>query len=154
MGSMRAKWSAVAVACVSAFAIGCRSGGGGACCPTAAIPPSSGPVGDQVARGEAIFQSSCAKCHGTSGGGKALGGPMLIGPGGLPLDPPAGRIHRDRPFRTAGNVAGFIHARMPPGGARLPEDQAYDVAAWLVTSNGVRLSQPLTAQNADTVAIH
>src|SRR6266513_2202513 len=91
----------VAVACAAAcsLVIACRSTG--SCdrcgCANAMQAPMSPAVAEQVARGNATFETCCAKCHGTCGEGKVVGGPMLIGPCGLPLDPPPGRVHRNRP---------------------------------------------------------
>lgn len=115
--------------------------------PAAAVPtglgstPAGGPArvatAEQVARGRAIFEARCAKCHGPEGQG-ATEGPQLIGqPNGL------------SGYRTAKGLFDFVTSDMPadaPGSLR-PEEY-WDVLAFILDAN--RLIGPDVTLGPDT----
>lgn len=127
--------------------------------PDASAPDAgAGDAGDvvaaQISRGTTLFADNCARCHGANGMGTALG-PMVIGAGALPLNPPPERDVRMTQFRTALDVFLFASQNMPlddPGS--LPDQTYLDVLAFVLDANGVALTQPLTRANADTVVIN
>ncbi len=78
-------------------------------------------------RGEAVYASDCAVCHGATGQGSTFAGaqviPALWGPQSYNWG--AG-------MHSIDNAAAFVYANMPLGGTgTLTEQQAWDVAAWI-----------------------
>jgi mono/diheme cytochrome c family protein len=112
------------------------------------------PVSDQVAKGEALFGTKCARCHGASGEGTKKA-PPLVGKAALPLAPPAGAKVRTAQFKTAKDVAEFVVAKMPgnkPGS--LKPEEYFAILAFDLKANGVALKQPVDMAYASTIVLH
>jgi thiosulfate dehydrogenase len=80
------------------------------------------------ARGDLVYKGQCLPCHGADGQGQARDG------GGFVVPPLWGRgaYNRGAGFADSERLAGFVAANMPPGaGARLTDQQALDVAAFI-----------------------
>jgi cytochrome c len=108
----------------------------------------------QAARGQTLYARHCAECHGASGQGDAA--PRLVGlsEGALPLEPPASRNVRDTEFVTAGDVAAFVVANMPPGkGGSLSTDAYLAILAFDLKANGVMLEDELDLPLAESLTI-
>ena len=86
------------------------------------------PLPRDYARGQAVFEQSCAMCHGADGGGQSDANgepnfPALWGPKSFNWGAGMGSIK---------NAAGFIKANMPLGlGGTLSNQQAWDVATFM-----------------------
>jgi len=79
------------------------------------------------ARGEKVFDSHCALCHGSDGQGQRAADdspafPPLWGPGSYNWGAGMHRVN---------TAAGFIKANMPLGAATLSDQQAWDVAQFI-----------------------
>jgi mono/diheme cytochrome c family protein len=176
---LRTSWRALAlsasVLAVAAFAA-CSSPSSGAkssastgtpppassyAAPAATMPPASSyaapaapssEVASQIARGQQLFASNCAKCHGAAGEGSAQA-PAVIGGGALPSNPPAGRRLRTGAFHSAKDVGMFIKDNMPPG-SHTPPDQTGAILAYLMQSNGVTVSQPMNPTSAASIPLN
>lgn len=105
--------------------------------------PATAPyTAAQATAGRAVYQTSCANCHGDDLGGRndaaQLAGSLFAGSWGN---------------RTTADLIGFLRAAMPPGNAGGLSQEAYvNVAAFILDSNGGRAgNQPMTA--ATNVAI-
>lgn len=89
-----------------------------------------------AAKGEDIFQSQCATCHGEFGEGKGRW-PELAGGHGT--------LNADRPFKTIGSywpyastVFDYVKRAMPFGNAQsLSDDDLYSVTAYLLSLNDI-----------------
>jgi thiosulfate dehydrogenase len=80
------------------------------------------------ARGEHVYKAACVPCHGADGQGRARDD------GGHAVPPLWGRgaYNRGAGFANTEQLAGFLAANMPPPpGARLDDQQALDVAAFI-----------------------
>ena len=102
--------------------------------------PSGAPVftAAQVDAGRTAYEASCASCHVADLGGRNEA-PQLAGADFMNV------------WRTQGVDAlfGFIRSTMPPGGARLSDDQYLAIVAYILQSNGAAAgAQPLTAATA------
>jgi alcohol dehydrogenase (cytochrome c) len=104
---------------------------------------AAGPyTAQQAASGRAVYQASCASCHGAdlSGLGSAapLTGGLFMGSWG---------------DRTAGDLVAFSQGAMPPDNpGRLGEEAYVNVVAFILDSNGARAgNQPLTAASKTTI---
>jgi alcohol dehydrogenase (cytochrome c) len=89
----------------------------------------------QAAAGRAAYEASCASCHVADLGGRNEA-PQLAGTDFMNV------------WRTQGVDAlfGFIRSTMPPGGARLSDDQYLAIVAYILQANGAAAgAQPLTA---------
>jgi mono/diheme cytochrome c family protein len=128
-----------------------------AACSTSS-PEAKAPatLAEQVAHGKTLFTANCAKCHGDSGQGTE-DAPRLVGleEGALPLEPPARREVRKSRFVTAGDVADFAMANMPPKKAgTLTADEYLAVIAFALDANGVELGEErLTLAKAKALTI-
>jgi S-disulfanyl-L-cysteine oxidoreductase SoxD len=109
------------------------------------------PVGKgTAAKGEDIFQTQCASCHGEFGEGKDRW-PVLAG--GL------GTLKADRPEKTIGSywpyastVFDYVKRAMPFGNAQsLSNDDVYAVTAYLLQLNDV-IKDPNLELNQTTLA--
>ena len=103
----------------------------------AAQQPSAAPVytAAQAAAGRAAYEASCASCHVADLGGRNEA-PQLAGADFMSK------------WRTQGVDAlfGLIRSTMPPGGARLSDDQYLAIVAYMLQSNGASAgAQPITA---------
>lgn len=91
---------------------------------------------DQAGRGEALYASGCAGCHGERGEGTD-GRPALIGENTLPLAPPSGAETRKGEMKTAADLFAFIKSDMPPiAPGSVPDDEAWAIVAFLVKERG------------------
>jgi thiosulfate dehydrogenase len=82
------------------------------------------PRKGDLARGVAVFTTTCARCHGANGRGTALA-PPLWGPRSYNVGAGMANIN---------TAASFIHVAMPYDRAvHLTEQQAYDVATYINT---------------------
>ena len=112
------------------------------------LPPGKGTA----AKGEDIFQTQCAACHGEFGEGKDRW-PELVGG--------QGTLKHDRPFKTIGSywpyastVFDYIKRAMPFGNAQsLSDDEVYALTAYLLQLNDVIKDQnfELNAQTLPTI---
>jgi cytochrome c len=91
---------------------------------TATGQPARIATAEQIARGRAIFEARCAKCHGADGQGTSEA-PRLIGqPNGL------------SGYRTAKGLFDFVSSDMPfdaPG--TLTPQEYWDVLAFILDAN-------------------
>lgn len=120
-----------------------------------AAPPAEQAVTfeSQVAEGGELYAANCAGCHGDSGQGSDKA-PLLVGEGRLPVDAPDGR-QRNVQFKTAMDVFQWVSKNMPPKapGSFTP-DQYTKVLAFALSANGVKLQEPLSADNAASIVIN
>jgi thiosulfate dehydrogenase len=89
------------------------------------VPAIEPPLAGDSARGRARYAAACARCHGADGSGRQGVAPPLWGPRSFNVGAGLARL------RTA---AAFIKHNMPydrPG--TLTDQEAFDVAAWVVT---------------------
>jgi mono/diheme cytochrome c family protein len=111
--------------------------------------------GDQVAGGGALYGEKCATCHGPGGEGSDPT-PPLIGKAALPLDARPGAVRRTMPFRTAGDVLGFLkekHAWKASGGPT--DDERATVLAFLLDANGIAVKgKPVDAASAPSIVVN
>ena len=86
---------------------------------------------DQVTAGGQVYAASCANCHGARGEGAGPDGPdapLVVGPRGL------------TGFRDAQELYEFNRDSMPQDVPNsLPDQQYWDVTAWLLAQNGIAL---------------
>jgi alcohol dehydrogenase (cytochrome c) len=89
--------------------------------------PSGPPIftAEQAAAGRAAYEASCASCHVSDLGGRNEA-PQLAGADFMNV------------WRTQGVDAlfGFIRSTMPPGGARLSDEQYLAIVAYILQQNG------------------
>lgn len=130
------------------FALGCAGSG-----KRAQTDFSSTTLGDQIAAGQKLYGSHCAKCHGPDGrNGEA---PPLVGADALPEVPGAKSGMREANFRTALDVADFVVEEMPPGQSRrLSIEEHYAVLAYLLSRGETGLAEPLTPSSAPGIQLH
>src|SRR5687767_5315981 len=100
------------------------------CCAIAlasAQQPSGSPTytAAQAAAGRTAYEASCASCHVSDLGGRNEA-PQLAGADFMNV------------WRTQGVDAlfGFIRSTMPPGGARLTDEQYLNIVAYILQQNG------------------
>lgn len=120
--------------------------------PRPATPSSEAVVAAQLERGAAVYSAHCARCHGDAGEGTDRA-PALLGAGALPERPRDGQ-RRSVDFRTALDIAAFATANMPPNERhrrRLSETDYWDVLAFALHGNGIRLTAPVSAANAGQI---
>lgn len=101
--------------------------------PAQAIPP------DQVARGEAVFNTACMECHGP--GSTNLDAPLLL------------RDNSLRRFPNAASAYRYISTEMPGDKpATLTPEEYWDVLAFLLTQSGISTGETaLGPENAANV---
>jgi len=96
--------------------------------PGAGFPKLDKPAqAPDITRGQKVFESHCALCHGDSGQGQRAGDTQVFPPlwGAQSFNWGAGMANID-------NAAGFIKANMPLGqGGTLTDQQAWDVATFM-----------------------
>ena len=117
------------------FFIGTTAALAGAVIIAGQQPPATGTfTAAQAAAGRQRYDASCASCHLSDLGGSNEA-PPLVGV----------NFMNTWGARTTDLLAGFIQTAMPPAGPRLSMDQALDVTAFILQSNGARPgAQPLT----------
>ncbi len=109
------------------------------------LPPGKGTA----AKGEDVFQTLCAACHGEFGEGKDRW-PELVGGHGT--------LKHERPFKTIGSywpyastIFDYIKRAMPFGNAQsLSNDELYSLTAYLLQTNDV-IKDPNLELNAQTL---
>ncbi|MCC6525426.1 MAG: c-type cytochrome [Polyangiaceae bacterium] len=121
-------------------------------------PPSTGPKTDQTSRGLVAYGNACGGCHDPDVDGEQTA-PPLSGEGALPKEPAAlkdapegGR--RTASFVTARDVFDYTKAAMPqlsPGS--LADEQYWEIVAYLMKANGVRVGGDLGPDNAASVLL-
>lgn len=100
----------------------------GVTAPASGYPKLADPaLAPDPARGEQVYRSNCAMCHGDDGAGRIVAGervfPALWGSGSFNWGAGMHRVN---------TAAAFIKAVMPLGkGGSLTDQQAWDVAAWM-----------------------
>ena len=118
----------------------------------AAPAAANGEVAAQIAKGQQLYASKCATCHGAAGQGTSQA-PAVIGNGALPSNPPANRRLRTGAFRTAKDLGMFIKDNMPMG-STTPPDQTGATLAFLLQSNGITPTQPMSPTSAATIPLN
>jgi cytochrome c oxidase cbb3-type subunit 3/ubiquinol-cytochrome c reductase cytochrome c subunit len=109
------------------------------------LPPYAAPIGD-AARGAAVYQEFCARCHGADGtGGEARG--SIVDPSYLALV-------SNQALRSA-VVAGRVDLGMPDfrglvPGTEMTDEQIADVVAWLVGHRVEFPGQPFAKKEKET----
>jgi S-disulfanyl-L-cysteine oxidoreductase SoxD len=95
------------------------------------------PVGKgTAAKGEDIFQTQCATCHGEFGEGKGRWPELAGGHGTLKADRPFKTIGSYWPYATT--VFDYVKRAMPFGNAQsLSDDDLYAVTAYLLSLNDI-----------------
>ncbi len=95
------------------------------------------PVGKgTAAKGEDIFQTQCATCHGEFGEGKGRWPELAGGHGTLKADRPFKTIGSYWPYATT--VFDYVKRAMPFGNAQsLSDDDLYAVTAYLLNLNDI-----------------
>jgi cytochrome c len=127
-----------------------------AACGSTEPAPAPTPVEAQLKSGGAVYGANCAKCHGNAGQGTKKA-PAIVGPGALPKLPRLDQKVRRNEFRTAMDVATFVTANMPPDEelrAKMQEQQYWDVLAFALNANGVKLQEPVGPHNAAGILLH
>jgi alcohol dehydrogenase (cytochrome c) len=109
----------------------------------AAQQPSDagGYTAAQAAAGRTAYEASCASCHVSDLGGRNEA-PQLAGADFMNV------------WRTQGVDAlfGFIRSTMPPGGARLTDEQYLNIVAYILQQNGAPAgAQPLVGSNTAAI---
>ncbi len=112
------------------------------------LPPGKGTV----AKGEEIFQSLCAACHGEFGEGKDRW-PVLAGG--------HGSLKNDRPDKTIGSfwpsattVFDYVRRAMPFGNAQsLSTDELYAVTAYLLFLNDIVKDQNFELNQSNLASV-
>jgi alcohol dehydrogenase (cytochrome c) len=95
----------------------------------------------QAAAGRTAYEASCASCHVSDLGGRNEA-PQLAGADFMNV------------WRTQGVDAlfGFIRSTMPPGGARLTDEQYQNIVAYILQQNGAPAGeQPLVGSNTAAI---
>lgn len=104
----------------------------------------------QVIQGADLFLQRCASCHGETAEGTD-DGPGILFQGTFDLgDADSGNFE----FVTAADLFEWISTMMPaddPGA--LSSSDYYRITAFLVSSAGIVLEEPLTADNADSLKL-
>jgi cytochrome c len=98
----------------------------------AGLPPGSGTV----AQGEAVFVTTCQKCHGEQGGGKP--NDRLVGGQGTLVAPavPIKTVGSFWPYATT--LFDYVRRAMPLNAPKsLSNDQVYAVSAYILELNGI-----------------
>lgn len=138
----------------------CGGGGGGAAPPptvptatpettatassaaptTSAAPAAPGKTLDeQVAAGEKVYGERCASCHGAKGEGKKKA-PALIGPKALD------------DYHNGKEAFHYIKDMMPPTApGSLTDDEYWNVTAYLIKKNDLKIDATLTPATAESV---
>jgi len=108
---------------------------------------------EQLERGEEVYDSTCAGCHGEDGSGKGRT-PAVMGGSGLRRKPPKHAKKRKMQFETAADVRAFVADTMPPKKAGSLEPEDYDaVVAFLLRANAIDVTETFGYQNADQIKI-
>lgn len=109
----------------------------------------------QLSRGEQLYATDCALCHGANGAGVPSLGPAIIGAGALPKLPPADATLRTVEFSTALDIYTWTHANMPTGsgGTVAPADM-WAIVAFQLDAHGIALSSALDASNAASIVVN
>ena len=139
---MKSTHSVLALA-LAFTAIGCSPQGGEPTAAAAASAPATTAFAQQATRGESLFATNCAACHGQDLEGSTLG-PLLSG------SPFMQRWGQRSPTLLFGN----IKANMPPGGNESLEEADYlAITAHILRVNGVdAVTEALTAATDFTIA--
>lgn len=99
----------------------------------------------QATAGRAAYQTNCAACHAPDLSGRE--GPQLAG----------ANFMTQWGEKTAGDLAGFMRATMPPGGppgagGSLPDQTYLNLAAFILDANGARPGdRALTTQSGESI---
>jgi cytochrome c len=106
---------------------------------------------EQLERGEEIYDSKCAGCHGEDGSGKGRIA-AVMGSKGLPIKPPKKAKKRKMQFETAADVRAFVAETMPPKKPGSLEEEDYDaVTAFLLRANAIEITEAFGYHNADEI---
>ena len=112
-------------------------------------------LAEQYDAGKKVYtEKKCATCHGEKGEGTKKS-PPVIGEKALPEKAAkTAKLRKAVAFKTAGDVMGFVKAKMPmkePG--TLSDDEAAAVTAWMLSESKVKIEKKLDAENAASVTL-
>jgi mono/diheme cytochrome c family protein len=106
---------------------------------------------DQAGRGEKIYASTCAGCHGEKGEGTE-DRPAFIGENALPEKPRAEAQSRKTELHTAQDLFEYIKSDMPPiAPGSLSDDEVWALVAFQRRSSGAPVRGDLGPQNAASI---
>ena len=88
-------------------------------------PPAASFTAEQAAAGRTTYQTSCSSCHMTDLGGRNEA-PQLAG----------GNFMNTWGSRSTHDLFSYIQTAMPPGGAKLADEQYVSLVAFILQSNG------------------
>jgi cytochrome c len=127
--------------------------------PPAETKPADDSIAQQTALteqyelGKKVYtEKKCASCHGDHGEGNPKN-PPVMGEKALPeAAPKKAKLRKGVAFKTAADVEAFVKAKMPikaPG--TLSDDEAFAVAAWMLSENKVAIDKKVDASNAASI---
>jgi len=137
---------------------GAEAGGGGGAEPAKPAGPSPEELAKQAmteqvdAGKKAWTEKKCDTCHGADGHGKGAT-PAVIGDKALPEKAPAkAKARKGVAFKTAKDVMGFIHDKMPPKKPKsLSDDEAAALTAFILSENKVSFDKKIDADSAAAI---
>lgn len=122
---------------------------------TASSPETANSAARQIEAGKTVYVEHCAACHGDAGQGSKKA-PPLVGKDALPLDPRPGQ-KRTAQFHSAMDIALFATKNMPPDAsdrAEMSTPEYWEVLAFALSANGIKLEQPVGPDNAAAIVLH
>lgn len=110
-------------------------------------------LAEQYALGKKVYgDKDCDTCHGDNGEGSPKS-PAVIGEKALPEKAAkTAKLRKGVTFKTAGDVIGFVKAKMPIKAPNtLTDDEAAAVTAWMLSESKVNITAKLDAANAASI---
>jgi alcohol dehydrogenase (cytochrome c) len=113
---------------------------GGTALTGAALSQTARTGQAQIEAGGTLYNARCANCHAADLGGHE--GPALAGP----------NFQLQWGQRTPQVLAAYIKTRMPPGQVNLSDDQAGDLTAFILASNGAQTAATASAPSTSAIS--